>query len=69
MGVMRVKCNEGSFPSFEEGAAAPIKQMRRYLKIGVAGEVRHLLQHASDLSYGCALSRLRFAPGRADFMR
>jgi len=43
--------------------------MQRYLKIGVAREVRHLLQERFDLSWGYALSRLRFAPGRADFLR
>jgi hypothetical protein len=28
-----------------------------------------MLQQWFDLSYGCALSRLRFAPGRADFLK
>jgi len=58
-----------SYPLLRGGGAAPIKQLPRYLKIGAAGEVRHMLQEWFDLSYGCALSRLRFAPGRADFLK
>ncbi len=40
-----VKWNTLSYysPSFEEGRLAPIKQMFRYLKIGAAGEVSHIL--------------------------
>jgi hypothetical protein len=40
--------------------------MQRYLKLGATGEVKRLLKQVSDLSLGCALSRLRCAPGRAD---
>jgi hypothetical protein len=32
--------NTGDFPSFEEGAAEPIKKKLRYLKIGSAGHER-----------------------------
>ena len=32
------------FPLLRGGVAAPIKQMRRYLKVGAAGEVKRLLQ-------------------------
>jgi hypothetical protein len=39
-----LECNSIPIPSFEEGAAAPIKKMQRYLRIGAAGEVRHLFR-------------------------
>jgi len=48
---------ERPIPSFEEGAPRQSSKMQRYLKIGVAREVRHLLQERFDL------------PGRADFVR
>ena len=32
------------FPLLRGGVAAPIKQMRRYLKVGAAGEVKRLLR-------------------------
>jgi len=46
-----------AYPLLRGGGAALIKQMQRYLKIGGAREVRHLLQERFDL------------PGRADFLR
>jgi len=45
------------YPLVRGGAAAPIKKMLRYLKIGAAGEVRHVVQERFDL------------PGRADTFR
>jgi hypothetical protein len=33
-------------PSFEEGRTRRLSKMLRYLKIGAAGEVRHMLQRA-----------------------
>jgi hypothetical protein len=49
------------------GAAAPIRQMQRYLRFGAGEEVRALLQEGSDHFWGCALSRLRYAPRSALF--
>ena len=48
---------ERAYPLLQGGGAAPIKQMPRYLKIGAAGEVRHMVQDWFVL------------PGRADFLR
>src|SRR5262249_28006923 len=46
-----------AYPLLRGGDAAPIKQMPRYLKIGAAGEVRHMGQDWVD------------RPDRADFLR
>ena len=43
------RMSKGSFPLLRGGAAAPIKQISRYLRIGAAGEVKPLLRQDSDL--------------------
>jgi hypothetical protein len=37
------------YPLLEGGVAAPTKQMERYLRLGAAGEVKHLCDNRSDL--------------------
>ena len=54
-------------PLTRGGAAAPIRQMQRYLRFGAGEEVRALLQEGSDHFWGCTLSRLRYAPRSALF--
>ena len=37
------------YPLLEGGVAAPLKQMERYLRFGVAGEDKRLLKQVLDL--------------------
>ena len=54
-----------TFPSFEEGDAAPYKQMSRYLNQGAAGEVNVLSQQVFDHDRPISLIPLKTGAHRA----